>query len=193
MIYTVSGKVIAKKEGFIVVEVGASLGGVGLKINSNKSTIDSFKLGDKASFFTFLYVRETDLELFGFEDEKTLKLFEMLTSVSGIGPKTALGVLDTDETNKIIAAIVEKRPDFLTKASGIGKKTAERVILELHSKLSLPGAGSITEAMDTDSDVEEALVGLGYKRHHVKQAISKLGQEPKDLEGRLKEALKNLS
>ncbi|MEX1014517.1 MAG: Holliday junction branch migration protein RuvA [Candidatus Paceibacterota bacterium] len=192
MIHTIEGVVKLKGENFVVVETG-SAGGLGFKVFTNKNILFSIKKGKKISFFTYLYLRENEMELYGFKDEKTLRLFEMLKSVSGIGPKTALGVLDTDKTERIIAAIVEKRADFLTKTPGIGKKTADRVILELKSKLSLPKAGEITEVMDVDSDLEDTLASLGYPKKHIKRALSKLGDKPVELEERLKEALKLLS
>ena len=188
MLYTLSGKLKSKSEDFAVIENG----GFGFKVFMNQRTMQSLPT-DNVELFVHLHVRENALDLYGFQDEKSRKLFEMLNSVSGIGPKTALGVLDTDTTEKIMAAIIEKKIDFLTKTSGIGRKTAERVILELRNKLSLPRAEALTKTMDVDADVEDALVNLGYPRREVKNALSRLGEKPEKWEERLKETLKFLS
>ncbi|MGC9610669.1 MAG: Holliday junction branch migration protein RuvA [Minisyncoccia bacterium] len=189
MIHTLSGKLAEKNDGYLVVEVG----GIGFKVVTNTRTAASASAGEAAKLFTHLYVREDKIELYGFMDEGSLKLFELLISVSGIGPKSALAILDIDSSENIIAAIAGKRPDILTRASGVGQKTAERVVLELQSRIKIPsGTKRLTEAMDVNQEVEEALVGLGYGRAAARQAISKIGPEFKALEERLKQTLKNL-
>ena len=189
MLYSLRGTVAGRGGGFVVVEVC----GIGFRILTSRETTKAFPgKGSPVSLFCFLYVREDKLELYGFLDEGALGLFEMLNSVSGVGPKTALGVLDVDTLPNIMAAIIERRADFLTRTSGIGKKTAERIILELHNKINLSGTKTLTEQMDLDVEVEEALVGLGYARSEVKKTLSGLGKEEKTLEGRLKATLKAL-
>jgi Holliday junction DNA helicase RuvA len=189
MIHALNGKLVEKNEGYLVVEVG----GIGFKVMTNNRTAMSAPLGDMVKLFTHLYIREDKMELYGFIDDGSLKLFELLISVSGIGPRSALSILDIDSSENIIAAIAGKRPDILTRASGVGLKTAERVVLELQSRIKVPGGTKkITEAMDVNQEVEEALVGLGYSRVAARQAISKIGPEFKTLEERLKQTLKNL-
>lgn len=189
MIHTLTGKISDKGESYIVVETG----GVGFKVFTNTRTAMKAPAGGEAKLFTHLYVREDKLELYGFLEEGALKLFELLISVSGIGPKSALAILDIDATENIIAAIAGKRPDILTRASGVGLKTAERVILELQSRIKMPGGTKhLTEAMDVNQEVEEALVGLGYSRLTVRDVISKVAPEFKTLEDRLRQALKIL-
>lgn len=187
MIHSIKGKVQKKGDKFCVVDVGP----VGVKILTNNQTVNNVSGEEK--FFCKMYVRDDDIELYGFTNEKNLKLFEMLTSISGIGPKIALNVFDIDTVEKIIAAIIEKRDVFLTKISGIGQKTADRIILELHNKLSLSGSEELTKTMDIDSDVEEVLVNLGYKTRDIKLAISKLDKGSNKLEDRLKEVLRKIS
>lgn len=199
MIYSLKGKVIEQHNNFFVLECG----GIGFKVNTNRQTLArlpaeiSMKAGSPAlnaplTIFCFLYVREDKLDLYGFLDEQTLKFFEMLNDVSGIGPKTALNVLDLDTVERVMAAIVEKRTELIARASGIGRKTAERVILELHSKIVLPKTGTLVEAMDINREVEEALVGLGYQRSVVRNVLENVGPEYKTIEERLKRALKAL-
>lgn len=173
--------------GFVVVDVC----GIGFKIFMSPGTIKKLPVtGSDVKCFSSLYVRDEGLELYGFLEEPELKLFELLTTVSGIGPKTALSVLGVDSVQNITAAILEKRAELLTKTSGIGKKTAERVILELHNKLELPHSFKITETMDVDSEVEDVLVGLGYVRSEVRKSLRSLGAEFKTFEERLRQTLK---
>lgn len=189
MIHTLSGKLTEWGEGYIVVETG----GIGFKVFTNARTASRAPAGGEVKLFSHLYVREDKLELYGFLEEGALKLFELLISVSGIGPKSALAILDIDATENIIAAIAGKRPDILTRASGVGLKTAERVILELQSRIKMPsGTKRMTEAMDVNQEVEEALVGLGYSRLAVREIMSKVAPEFKTLEDRLRQALKIL-
>jgi Holliday junction DNA helicase RuvA len=187
MIYSIKGKIQNKGDNFCIVEAGP----IGVKILTNNQTV--LRVSGEEKFFCKTYIRDDRIEIFGFINEKSLKLFEMLTSVSGIGPKIALNVFDIDTVEKITAAIIEKRDDFLSSVSGIGKKTAGRIILELHNKLSLVNSKELTKTMDIDSDVEGALVNLGYKKREVKEAIASLENKTSDLETRLKEVLKKLS
>jgi len=95
--------------------------------------------------------------------------------------------------DELSAAIKEGRPDLLTRAAGIGRKTAERVILELRSKVESVKSGAVVEKMQTDSDLVEALTSLGYRRDEARAALSKVGDEIEGTENRLKAALKILS
>lgn len=190
MIHSLKGKVEKIADNFMVLENA----GVGFKIFTNSSVLRRLSLlGSEVKCFCFLHVREDALELFGFLEEEALNLFEMLITVSGIGPKTALGIMDVDKVENIMAAIIEKRPEFLTRASGIGTKSAERIILELHNKIKLPKSELFTKVMDLNMEVEEALVGLGYARYHVKKILCELDPNVKNLEDRLRLALRALS
>lgn len=190
MVYSIRGVLINIGEGFAVIECG----GVGFKVFLGTNTLSRLPpRGSEAMLFCFLSVREQSLELFGFEDESGLKLFELLNTVSGIGPRTALSVLNIATAPNLIAAIVEKRTDVLTKISGIGKKTAERIILELHNKMDTSGTRPTTKAVEQDHDIEEALVGLGYQRHRVREVLSSIGSSDATIEERLKSALRELS
>lgn len=190
MFYSLHGLIGGRGENFFVVTTG----GIGFKVLGSKQTLMGLPaVGSTVDVFCFLYVREDQLELYGFLEEEALKLFLMLNTVAGVGPKTALGILDIDTVPKIMAAILEKKADFLTKTSGIGKKTAERIILELQNKIKLPGAKTLTEQMGIDMEVEEALVGLGYARSAVRRVLSELAPELKTLEERLRAALRSLS
>ncbi len=190
MIYSLAGKLIKKDSSFFVV----SCGGVGYKVSANQSTL--FRLPEEEkeiSVFCSLYIRDEQMELYGFLEEESLKLFELLRTVSGVGPKTALGVLDVDTVPNIITAIIERRPDLLSRAPGIGKKTAERLVLELQNKMQIIDLGKKVGSGDKNGEVEDVLVGLGYSRYKVRNILGSLPQNNNEaIESRLKAALKEL-
>lgn len=190
VIHQLTGTLRGRGESFVVI----SCGGVGYKVYAGGKTLAGLPAaGAEVTLYTHLSVKEDALDLYGFPDEISLKLFELLISISGVGPKTALGVLDLDTVPNIQAAILERRTDLLARASGIGKKTAERIVLELQSRVALVGAMERTKSMDVNLEVEEALVTLGYPRAEARRAIELLGPaQAATTEARLKEALKAL-
>jgi Holliday junction DNA helicase RuvA len=138
-------------------------------------------------------VKEDALDLYGFVSQEELDFFELLISVSGVGPKSALAILDVGPLGELAAAIKEGRPDLLTRAAGVGRKIAERVILELRSKVTSVTSGAVVEKMQTDSDLVEALTGLGYRRDEARAALGKVDAAVTGTEDRLKAALRILS
>lgn len=189
MIYSLKGKLLEKRDNFFVVEIA----GVGLQVKSPFSVVKSLsEIGQEVKIFTYLHVREDVLELYGFLTEEERQFFEMLIGISGIGPKSALGIMGVEKLEKIKAAIAEGRSELLTKASGIGKKIAERVILELRGKLAQAGSGKIVGLMETDQDIVEALANLGYTKSQAKEALAKVDPKIIKMEERIKEALKLL-
>lgn len=190
MIYSVEGKVALKSDNFAVVEAG----GFGVKLFVSKETLKALPaVGSAVKMFTYLYVREGIFDLYGFADAEELRYFEMLISVSGIGPKSALSILDIAPLPELSAAIKEGRPDLLTRASGIGRKTAERVIVELRGKVQSAKSDIVVERMEGDADILEALVSLGYRRETARAALQKLDPKMVGTEVRLKAALAALS
>jgi Holliday junction DNA helicase RuvA len=190
MIFTLNGIVIHKDLDFFVLDVQ----GVGYKISAPHRLINRIEVNDKKILiFTRLYVRETALEVYGFLNEEELHFFELLNTVGGIGPKSALAVLDVAEIKDLAAAIAEGRSDLFSSASGVGKKTAERIVLELKNKVSSEKSGEVVLKMEVDKDLIETLVGLGYGREEGKRALEIVPKEISNLEDRLKLALKNLS
>lgn len=190
MIHSIEGTVVSKGENFFVVVVG----GLGFKVFTNVRNLKKFAAGaGPAKFFTHLQVREDGADLYGFEAERELAFFELLISVSGVGPRSALAVMQIAELDHLAAAIKEGRPDALTRAAGIGRKTAERIIVELRTKVSVEQSGAVVKKLEMDADIVETLVGLGYGREQVREALSRVGESVTGLEGRLKTALKILS
>lgn len=189
MIYTISGTLKEKQEHAFVIETG----GIGFRASTNEVTLKTLPaLGATLTVFCFLYIREEKMELYAFRDAQTQRLFELLNSVSGIGPKSALSILDTDTVEHISTAIVERRADLLTRASGVGKKTAERLVLELQNKIKPSATKTTAAAMDANYEAEEVLVHLGYPRSRVREILGALGHEPKTAEERIRAGLKAL-
>lgn len=187
MIYSLSGKLVHKKQHLVVVDVG----GVGFKVAIPETVSTELPaVGATVFLLTHLYVREDALDLYGFRTDKELMLFESLISISGIGPKSALNIMNVAAVDQLIAAINEGRTELLIKASGIGKKTAERVVLELKGKLDFSDNSKTISLMESDVDLEETLVGLGFSKQQAKAAVSKIDPAIKGFNERLKEALK---
>lgn len=190
MIYSISGALALKEGNFIVVEAG----GFGVKLFVSKQTLEALPMsGTQVKLFTHLNVKEDALDLYGFTAPEELEFFGMLLSVSGVGPKSALAILDIAQLDELSAAIKEGRPDLLTKAAGIGRKTAERVIIELRGRVQSSRSGAITEKMQTDSDLVEALMSLGYHRDQARAALAKVDEKIVGTEDRLRAALAVLS
>lgn len=189
MIYSLEGELVFKEKNFLLL----NLNGINFKIYC---TNEDFKklpnLKERVKIFTFFYLKENLIEIYGFLNETSLKIFEMLINVSGIGPKTALNILNTESVDDLILAIVEQKSDLLVKISGIGKKTAERVILELHNKLNLP-LKEKSRNLDLKIELEEILYNLGYNKNLIREKLKNLNLTNLKLEEALKQALKLLS
>lgn len=189
MLHYLNGRIISKKENNFILETG----GFGLKIFTSLNSLkDIPSAGELAKVFTHLHIKEDAWDIYGFSEQLELDFFEKLLSVNGVGPKTALNILNIDTAERLMAAINEGRVDLLTKASGIGKKTAERVVIELKGKFAQIGSEEITGAMESDSDIIEVLFGLGYTKMQAKQAVSKVDPKIKKIEDRIRGALKIL-
>jgi len=109
--------------------------GIGFSVHSTLSYLSKLKLGQEASFWTYTAVRENSIELYGFETEEELRIFELLITVSGVGPKSGLAIISVAGIKNIEEAVATNDTSTLTKISGIGKKTAEKIVLELNGKI----------------------------------------------------------
>lgn len=188
----ICGKVDSALEDYVVIDVN----GVGFKIFSSAYTVKNIKLEENTKIYTHMIVKEDDIVLYGFLTRKELKLFKLLISVSGIGPKVANSLLSQLDTEQIINAILVKDINLIIKAPGIGKKTAERLILELKDKVTIDDivVGSTPLRLGNElSEVIEALVSLGYNYSIASNAVSKIGDKSQSIDLLIKEALKLVS
>jgi len=189
MISYLEGKILDKNEKFFVVDVN----GIGYKIFSHSGILEKIpEKGQNVKIWTHLYIREDAMDLYGFLNKEELEFFEILISISGIGPRSALGILEVAPASSLKQAIVSEDETFFTKVSGIGRKTAQRLILELKSKLAktvvLEKGGGFKET----SDAFEALVALGYRQSDVRRILNELPKDMKSAEAKVKEVLKRL-
>jgi Holliday junction DNA helicase RuvA len=188
MISYLTGKIIHKGLNHIIVNVG----GVGYGIFLSEQLAREMKVGDEAEIYTHQYVREDALDLYGFKNSSDLELFEMLISVSGIGPKSALAVLSLATSEDVISSIVRGDSQLLTKVSGIGQKTAERIVLELKSKVVKLGGNGDSSLMMTGGDEMDALMALGYTLSQSREVLRSVSPDITDSGERVKEALKKM-
>jgi Holliday junction DNA helicase RuvA len=191
MIGYLKGKVQKVSDKFIIINVS----GVGYKVfcntkeiistNKNLEDILQEKYESEIEVFVHTVVREDALELFGFLDEISLSLFEKLITISGIGPRGALGILAAGSVQSLLDAMQKGDLGYLTAVSGIGKKTAEKIILELRGALS-----DLTNSISEHEEVAMALKSLGYQERQYKDILVNLKGE--NLQDKIKEALKYL-
>lgn len=163
MIAHVFGKVAEKFNGSLVVDVH----GVGYEVSVATNDFDAVILDQEVKFYTYHHVREQSEELFGFSSLAAKKLFEMLITVQGVGPKAALAILSLGDAEQVRNAIANADSSFVQKATGVGKKTAERVVVDLSDKVGLPTHYGRTETplqteLNTSDEALEALMALGY-------------------------------
>ncbi|HOM33481.1 MAG TPA: Holliday junction branch migration protein RuvA [Candidatus Paceibacterota bacterium] len=187
MIYFIDGEVVRLAPKFIVLKSGD----IAFKIFVHPQTLAQINnQKEKIRFFVYLNVKEDALELYGFLTQEELEFFELLNSVAGVGPKSALALLGFSEVKSLKAAILSNKIEVLTKAPGIGRKTAERIILELKSKISTE-EGAIEE-LEADLELEDALLDLGYSKIDIRRIIKQASNKQLPLNERLKNALKLL-
>jgi len=165
-----------KNTDHIVVECA----GVGYLINMPLRYYDDLRIGKEVVVFTYLAVRENDMELFGFLTEDDEKIFRKLISVSKIGPRTAVNIISLYSASQIIRIVQEEDVDGLSKVSGIGRKGAGRIILELKGKINfknLSDDNDITPAGGVFSEAGEALGNLGYSKEAVRKVLKRAEKE----------------
>lgn len=157
------GKVAEKFNGLLIVDVH----GVGYEVSVALGDYEKASLGDEIKLYTHHYIREQSQELFGFSSLAAKKLFEMLITVQGVGPKAALAILSLGDAENVRNAIANSDSTFVQKASGVGKKTAERVVVDLSDKVGLPThygrkENPVQTELNTADEALEALMALGY-------------------------------
>ena len=169
--------------------------GIGYKINVSSNTIMNLQVGEATKIYTKLIVREDDMSLCGFVSREELKMFELLTSVSKIGPKVALSILSFASPAQLGAYILSEDIGKLSKAPGVGKKTAERIVLELKDKEDKnniefePTLLSQKPTLISQDESVDALVALGYTLSESKEAVQKCKKDGMNTEAIIKKAL----
>ncbi len=186
MIASIRGTVQQTGENWVVIE----LGGMGIKVSVPVPLAARARTGQALALFTHLQVREDALALFGFETPDQLSFFELLLSVSGIGPKVALSLLSHFSTDALRQAVGGGRPERLSGIPGVGKKTAEKIIFHLKDKLAAGAEAGGAGWSETDTEVIAALTSLGYSIVEAQTALQRIPAEaPSDAESRLRLAL----
>jgi len=190
MIGSIRGKITLSTDKYVIVEAG----GVGYKINVSPDTrakIETLqnKKGEEVLFWVYTHVREDIFDLYGFLDRSEQDFFEMLISVSGIGPKGALSILGVASIDTLKTAIRTSDTGYLTKISGIGRKTAEKIIIELRDKLGKETEGT---SLREEMDALEALKSLGYSQNEAREALKEIDSKL-STNAKIKEALKILA
>ncbi|MGB7339379.1 MAG: Holliday junction branch migration protein RuvA [Phototrophicaceae bacterium] len=177
MIASVNGTVFEKNNDSVVIVVG----GVGMEVLASRTALEECIIGEQALLVTRLIVREDSLTLFGFGNAPERDLFDVLIKVNGVGPKLGMTIVSTLSLDNLRNAVVNDRTEVLTRVPGIGKKTAQKIMLELKDKLpvgldSIPSSGFD----DTNADVMDALVALGYSIVEAQSAIQSLPMDAPD-------------
>jgi len=195
MIGLLRGALIEKRPGQVILDAG----GVGYEVHIPLSTFAALgALRAEVTLLIYTHVREDQISLYGFLTAREKHLFEMLLSVSGVGPSLALKILSGMSVDEIIPAVRRGDVAGLTRIPGVGRKTAERVIVELRDKLAAAESAA-TETREARSQIEEdlfsALVNLGYDRRETERALEKLRREGAlaSFDGALRAALQQLS
>jgi Holliday junction DNA helicase RuvA len=196
----IKGRLDYKHNDYLVVEAG----GIGYRINTSLATIEAAgSVGSEVKLYTHLYVREDIMSLYGFISQEELGMFELLLTVSGVGPKAAISLASAVSPSKFGLAVITDDTKTLTKAQGIGSKMAQRIILELKDKikkeqLAVPAgdtrqyAAAASSENTRVSEAISALMVLGYTAIEASRAVSAVYSEDMDLETIIKGSLKSL-
>ncbi len=178
MIEILTGEILYKEPGKVVINCG----GIGFSVFISSHTYSSLgDIGSRQTLFTFFKVREDDMSLYGFSDKKEKELFLELSSVSGIGARTAIQILSEIKYDRLFNAIATADVTLISQAHGVGKKTAQKIVFELKEKIgNLDGISALGAVMGTTADNTEAvtaLVRLGYKNADANLAVGKVIKE----------------
>jgi Holliday junction DNA helicase RuvA len=191
MIATLEGTLEYRGVDSVIIAVS----GIGLQVYVPGSTLSQLgAINDKISLYTHLHLREDNVSLYGFASEEELALFKALISVSGIGPKAALGLLSALNPGQLVMAITSGNVDIISQVPGIGKKMASRLVIELRGKLEKEWKGAILPLAAENADAITALTNLGYSLREATQAVSNLPDSSElSLEEKVKLALQQLA
>lgn len=173
------------------LHVVVNVGGVGYLVAVRAT--QQFSVGEIATLYTHLAVRENALDLYGFIIYDELAMFEELIKLPKIGPKSAMQILMQADVALLIKAIAEQDAIYLSKMSGIGKKTAEKIVVELKDVYTSGSENARIHTNASDTDVVDALISLGYSQKDARDALAKLPEDVVDTNERLKRTLKMMT
>lgn len=179
MIAHVKGIVTEKMITSLIVDVH----GVGYEVNVAAGDFEQATLNDEIKFYTYHHIREQSQELFGFSSLAAKKLFELLITVQGVGPKAAMAILSISDSESVRSAIANSDSAYVAKAAGVGKRIAERVIVDLADKVGLPlrydnsSITGISQSVNHSDEALEALMALGYSLADATKALEGISTE----------------
>lgn len=187
MISLLKGTIFLRNDPYIIVDVQ----GVGYKVLATSDILNKIHVNDTVTVFIYTHVREDALELYGFSSHADLMLFEQLIGVSGVGPKTAIGIFAVGSGSEIVSAILSSNVEFFTGVPRLGRKNAQKIIIELKSKIG--DRGELVLANEQGgNEVMEALRQFGYSQKEVSQALQSINGEGESTEEKIRLALKYL-
>ena len=197
MFYYIEGKATLLKQNLIVIDVG----GIGYACHTSQITIASVQEGAQVKLYTYLYVREDVLDLYGFASEEERNCFQLLIGISGVGPKAALNILSVAPPQKLVLSIMTGDEKIFTQAQGIGKKIAQRIVLELRDKMAKEQMetavnvkpAAVISADDQVGEAVSALMVLGYSQSEAMQAMNGLELSEMQAEDIIRQCLKRLA
>jgi len=187
MIASLKGIVELRDDPYLVIDVS----GVGYKVYATLDVLSNIRVGDETKVFIYTHVREDLLDLYAFSAFSDLKLFEKLLSVSGIGPKTAIGVFSLGKSSDIVSAIMSGNVAFFSSVPRLGKKNAQKIIIELKSKIGSTQDLDLSEGTDS-MDVVTALKSFGFSQKEAEGAVAAVQERGGTTEGKIRLALKYL-
>lgn len=186
MIAKLTGKVDLIRKNYAIVDVEK----VGYRVFLSEVSLGKVASKEEVSLFIHTNVKEDHIHLYGFETLEELEMFELLLSISGVGPKAGLGILTIASPATLKSAIKKSDPSILTKVSGIGKKTAERIILELKNKIDTIIINE--DEVEEEYEVIEALIAMGYTTAEAREANKSIPADIVDISDKIKFALKSM-
>lgn len=190
MIATIQGEVAGIHKDHLVVQVGS----FGLRVFVPARVCDAAHIGEPVFLHTHLVVREDQWTLYGFESESESEFFDLLLGVNGVGPRTALAMLSVLSVDAIRRAVVSEQAEVFTRVPGIGSKSAQRILLHLQDRVGEVGPFDGKVITSVDTEVLEALTGLGYSVVEAQSALQAIAKDaPQDVAERLRLALQYFS
>lgn len=193
MIGYLKGRILHKERRGASGQAILDVSNVGYRVSMPLDAFNALHEGNDVEVWVYTAVREDALDLYGFADKETLAFFELLITISGIGPKSALGILSAAPLSSLRQAVISGETTYLTKISGIGKKIAEKIVLELKDKVAPSEAETATGAATSgDVDAVEALQALGYTQKEARDALEGISRDIKDAGEKVKAALRIL-